>query len=91
MLEGTDPDGRRVILTAPAWVHVRRNHPENDVEAEDLLAAIARPTRRIRGREPGEEWFYFEFAGPSRWLKVVVHYEHDEGRIVTAFPRRAFP
>jgi len=40
---------------------------------------------------PGEEWLYLAGPGPARFLKVVVHYEHGEGRIVTAFPRRAFP
>jgi len=43
------------------------------------------------GRHHGEEWFYLEGAGPSRWLKVVVHYEGKSGRIVTAFGRRSMP
>jgi hypothetical protein len=30
-------------------------------------------------------------SGPSRWIKVVVHYESDRGEIMTAFPRRWFP
>ena len=46
---------------------------------------------RRRGRWPDEEWFYLAGPGPTRFVKVVVHYEHGEGRIVTAFPRRAFP
>ncbi len=30
-------------------------------------------------------------AGPSRWLKVVVLYDHDKGSIVTAFARQGRP
>jgi hypothetical protein len=37
------------------------------------------------------EWFYLAGPGPMRFVKVVVHYESNEGRIVTMFPRRAFP
>jgi len=44
-----------------------------------------------RDPRPNEEWFYVENLGPSRWLKVVVAYGGEEGRIITAFPRRSFP
>jgi hypothetical protein len=32
---------------------------------------VRRPTSRIAGRRPDEEWFYRRGAGPSRWLQVV--------------------
>jgi hypothetical protein len=51
-------------------------------------------TRSVRGHawsgsghEQQEQWFYLRDAGPSRWLKVVVLYDHDKGSIVTAFAR----
>jgi hypothetical protein len=43
------------------------------------------------GRVVGEEWFYLEAAGASRWLKVVVHCERGARRVVTAFARRSMP
>jgi hypothetical protein len=43
------------------------------------------------GPQDNEEWFYLGGAGPSRWLKAVVHYEGGRGRIVTAFARRSMP
>jgi hypothetical protein len=89
--ETTDRQGRRVALTSERWLHILDDHDELANELEAILQAIARPTLHRSGRMRREEWFYLEGAGPSRYLKVVVHYERDRGSIVTAFPRRAFP
>jgi hypothetical protein len=91
MWETTDPDGRAVVLTDERWEHVRLQHPNLDVEPAVLLNAVARPSRRLRGRRPSEEWFYRRGVGPTDWMRVVVHYEGDRGLIVTAFPRRWYP
>jgi hypothetical protein len=40
---------------------------------------------------PGEEWFYVEGAGPSRYLKVVVAFNAGRGTIITGFARRSMP
>ncbi len=89
--ETTDPDGRRVVLDWPGWLHIVHEHPDLGVPPEVILGVVARPDERLAGREPGEEWSYGRGAGPSAWIKVVVHYERDHGLIVTAFPRRSFP
>ena len=60
-------------------------------DLDRILAGLPSPSFRRRGRWPDEEWFYLEGFGPTRYAKVVVHYEQGEGRIVTVFPRRAFP
>jgi hypothetical protein len=86
-----DPDGRCVVFTENAWRHIVEKHPELEPFVQQIVTAVRAPSRRVPGRKPGEEWFYLAEAGPSRWLKVVVHYEGDEGEIVTAFARRAFP
>jgi hypothetical protein len=87
-----DPDGRTVELTRERWAHVTTGHPElADYEGE-VLETVRTPTRRRSGPTVGEEWFYQENVGPSRWLKVVVRYEAvDRGWIVTAFARRRMP
>lgn len=87
----TDPDGREVVLTAERWSHILDRHPNIDVTAEEIVGAATRPDARTDGRERHVEWFYRHRAGPSAWIKVVVHYEGDRGLIVTAFPRRLFP
>jgi hypothetical protein len=86
-----DPDGRRVVLTEEVWRHIVHDHPQLRRRLRSVTAAVREPDRRLPGRSPGEEWFFIEGEGPSRWLKVVVHYDEGEGRIVTAFPRRSFP
>lgn len=86
-----DPDGREVVLTAERWAHVLDRHPYIDVTPEEIIGAVARPDERARARQPHEEWFYRRGAGPSFWIRIVVHYERGYGLVVTAFPRRSFP
>jgi len=89
--ETRDPEGRLVVLSWAGWHHTLRKHWDLDVPRETLLDAVANPDARHPGRSTGEEWFYVLDVGPSVWLKVVVHYDHDRGLIVTAFARRSFP
>lgn len=91
LASAVDPDGRRVELTEERWRHILAGHPELAPHLASVTRAILEPDQRRAGREVGEEWFYLENAGPSRWLKVVVHYEGGRGRIVTAFARRSMP
>jgi hypothetical protein len=90
--EASDPDGIVVELTRARWEHIVDGHPELGSLQNEVMRAIAEPTRRVTALPwPGEAWFYLSSVGPSRWLKVVVLYESGRGRVITAFPRRAFP
>lgn len=89
--ETVDPDGRRVVLTFARWRHIVERHPELAHQRVRILGAVSAPDRQINGRRRDERWFYGRGIGPSRYVKVVVHYEGDHGRIATAFPRGAFP
>ena len=80
-----------MILTERRWLHIVETHPELHVEPGVVLDVVARPDERILARRPGEEWLYRHSVGPSLWIRVVVHYDDEVGRIVTAFPRRSFP
>lgn len=91
MWETTDPDGRTVVLPWRHWLHIMERHPDIEVEPDMLMSAVAAPDRRTDGHETGEEWFYRRGAGPSRWIRAVVHYDDELGVIATAFPRRRFP
>lgn len=91
MWETTDPEGRYVVLTDERWDHVLDRHPYIGVEPKDVVATVELPHAHLLGLEDGEEWFYARGLGPSAWLRVVVHYEHGRGLVVTAFPRRFFP
>ena len=87
----SDCDGRRVVLRAERRKHILDDHDELADGLDRILAGLPSPSFRRRGRWPDEEWFYLEGFGPTRYVKVVVHYEQGEGRIVTVFPSRAFP
>ncbi len=79
------------MLAGSRWSHILLRHPYLEIEPEVVLATVAQPDERRAGHALGEEWFYRRGAGPSAWIRVVVHYEHNYGVIVTAFPRRSLP
>ena len=80
-----------VTLVTSDWEHIVQRHPYIGVGPSILLNAVADPDARVAGRVEREAWFYVRRAGPSAWIRVVVHYKEDRGTIVTAFPRRSFP
>ncbi len=87
-----DPQGRAVELTRERWAHIVDGPPELARHQADVLSTVTSPSRQAKGHREGEEWFYHDGAGPSRWLKVVVLYgQGAAGFIVTAFPRRRLP
>ena len=61
-----------------------------DPDGRDVVLTAER-WAHVLDRQPHEEWFYRRGAGPSFWIRVVVHYERGYGLVVTAFPRRSFP
>jgi hypothetical protein len=89
--ETADPTGRCVVLTADRWLHICVEHPELAAFRDFMLIAVEKPFARIPGRRSTEEWYYARGFGPSRYVKVVVHYEQHVGAIWTSFPRRRFP
>jgi hypothetical protein len=58
--EATDPDGRRVVLSAERWLHVLEGHEELAGELDAILEALATPALRRHGRWPpvksGSTW-----------------------------------
>lgn len=80
------------MLSEERWRHICDAHPELEAYRADLLRAIGGTEHVVPGRTTGEEWFYAEGVGPSRWLKIVVSFaDGDTGRIITAFARRRRP
>jgi hypothetical protein len=92
MLAATiDARGRRVELSEERWRHIVQQHPRMARYIRSVMAAVRDADRILPGDVATEEFFYLEGEGPARWLKVVVHYEGGNGRIVTAFPRSSVP
>ncbi|MBI2167889.1 MAG: hypothetical protein HYU28_00075 [Actinobacteria bacterium] len=88
----TSSDGVEIGLSEERWMHILAGHPELANFLDAVLETVRAPALRVPGRNEGEEWFYLDGVGPSRWLKVVVRYEAGRGGwIVTAFARRSMP
>lgn len=88
LAETVTADGKRVVLFEDTWLlHVldpRNGHPELEPHLADVLATVAEPDHREPDARPDRERFYKRHVGPSRWLMVVVDFEREPPRIVTA-------
>jgi len=84
--------GVRVDVPAAVWREkILRDHPEL-ASLADVLRAIAEPDCILP--DPvyeGRRRHYLRGAGPSRWLLVVVSYEQDPARVISAFGNRKDP
>jgi hypothetical protein len=91
--EARDPTGVRVDVPAAVWQEkILRDHPELASHLADVLRAIAEPDRVLP--DPvyeGRRRHYLRGAGPSRWLLVVVSYEQEPARVISAFGNRKDP
>jgi hypothetical protein len=88
LAEATTPDGDRVVLFADTWrdhiIDPREGHGEMAAHFAAVLATVAMPDHREPDPFERRERFYKRGAGPSRWLMVVVSFEQEPARIVTA-------
>ena len=91
--EAKDPTGVRVVVPADLWRDkILRGHPELAPHLADVLRAVAEPDRVLP--DPVYELrrrHYLRGAGPSRWLLVVVSYEQEPARVISAFGNRKDP
>lgn len=88
-----DAGGTRVVLPADVWGNkILRDHPELSSHLADVLRAVAEPELVLP--DPvfeARRRYYLRDAGPSRWLLVVVSYEQEPARIISAFGNRKDP
>ena len=86
LAEVRDPEGRPVVLLARIWDEkITRDHPEpvlGTVTAPDHIEPDPRASRRR---------YYRRRVGPSRWLLVIVSFEQQPGRVITALATRRDP
>jgi hypothetical protein len=91
--EASDREGVRVVVPAVLWHDkILRDHPELVSHLDDVLRAVAEPDRVLP--DPvfaGRRRHYLRGAGPSRWLLVVVSYEQEPARVISAFGNRKDP
>lgn len=91
--EARDPDDTRVVVPRALWEEkLLRDHPEIGPHLTDALRAVAEPDHvAIDPVYEQRRRYYLRDAGPSRWLLVVVSYEQEPARVVTAFGNRKDP
>ena len=91
LAELSDPDGRLVVLLEQIWAgKITRDHPELSHHLEDVLGTV-RPDHAEPDPREDRRRYYRRRVGPSRWLLVVVSFEQQPGRIVTALATRRDP
>ncbi len=92
-LETKDPDAARVVLSHAVWEEkIVRDHPEIEAPRTDVLRTVATPDLVVRDPLADARLrYYARGVGPSRWLLVVVSYEQEPARIISAFANRKDP
>ena len=86
------PEGVRVVVFADTWHdHIlgpEVGHAEMAPHLDAVVAVIATPDHREPDERRGRERFYKQGVGPSRWLMVVVSFEQEPARVITALGYR---
>jgi hypothetical protein len=89
LAETKTPEGVRVVLFEDTWCeHITESgegHPEIEPYLEGVVTSVSNPDYREPDVRPSRERFYKHAAGPGSWLFVVVSFEREPARIVTAF------
>ncbi len=87
-----DPDGRPVVLLARIWEQkITRDHPELGDQLDQVLNTVTTPDHVEPDPHARRRRYYRRRVGPSRWLLVVVSFEQEPGRIITALATRKDP
>jgi len=91
--EARDPDGKRVVVPRLLWEEkLLRDHPEVGPHLADVLRTVGEPDHvAVDPVYERRRRYYLQDAGPSRWLLVVVSYEQEPARVITAFGNRKDP
>ncbi|MGH2954391.1 MAG: hypothetical protein ACRDK9_10310 [Solirubrobacterales bacterium] len=88
----TDPDGSLVVLLARIWEEkIVVDHPELRDLREQVLEIVGAPDHVESDPRADRRRYYGRSVGPSDWLMVVVSFEQQPARIITALALRKDP
>jgi hypothetical protein len=92
LAELRDPDGRSVVLLARIWEDkITKDHPELRAHLKHVVSTVTHPDHAEPDPRARRRRYYRRRVGPSRWLLVVVSFEQQPGRIITAVATRKDP
>lgn len=92
LAEISDPDGREIVLYARTWDEkIARDHPELKPHLMEVPRTVIAPDHVEPDPRANRRRYYRRNVGPSRWLLVVVSFEQEPGRIITALAVRKDP
>lgn len=84
IFELVDKADKRIYLTKERWTHIRRDHPE--VELEENEQTILKPIKILKIDE--DKYYYFHYFKhkelPKKFLRVTVKYKNNTWLIMTA-------
>ncbi len=79
-----------LIIGWDRWFHACARHPEIDELLLDVVLTVENPTYREPDPMPGRERL-FRQADSGAWIRVVLEFDGDFDRFVTAFLQGADP
>ncbi|HLC74062.1 MAG TPA: hypothetical protein VJH20_05510 [Candidatus Nanoarchaeia archaeon] len=84
IFEITNKHGENFILTHERWTHIKKDHP--NIEIEEIEHTIKKPIKIIEINE--EKHYYFHFFKhknfPKKFLRIIVKYKNLKWLIMTA-------
>jgi hypothetical protein len=86
-----DSAGRTVVFDEGSRLHLARRRPWLLEHTDAIVATVAEPDSAARTHGRGRERFYRQHLDLKRWLRVVVDFGNDPGRIVTVAVQRNDP
>jgi hypothetical protein len=87
-----DPWGRIVVFDLRSRRHLeRRSRYVLLDQIEAIIGAVRRPDHHELDLWPERERFYRQHLDGQRWLRVVVDFDDEPARIVTAIVQRYDP
>jgi hypothetical protein len=88
----TDPDGRTIVFDRQSHLHLEdRSRHKLLAYVAAILATVSHPDHRELDPWPGRERFYKQHLDERRWMRVVVDFDEEPARVVTAMIQRYDP
>ena len=89
--EVLDHKGRLITCTDERWQHIISNRHFMSTYVAKVKSALEKPTCRRRDADyPNREVFYRLYKTKKQFMKVVVEFDGDAGRVITAHPASSY-